>query len=80
MKDLRKVTNAILRGNWRTAYKPLRRQFLRLTHQTIMTPAQNHMKTPDQIKPTYGPVYAAAMYPDLAAIFQRHGYALARHE
>lgn len=37
------------------------------------------MKTPDQIKPNYGPVYAAAMYPDLAAIFQRHGYALAVH-
>jgi len=41
---------------------------------------ENHpMKTPDQIKPNCGPVYAAAMYPDLAAIFQRHGYALAVH-
>ena len=37
------------------------------------------MKTPDQIKPNYGPVYAAAMYPDLARIFQAHGYALAVH-
>lgn len=37
------------------------------------------MKTPDQIKPNYGPVYAAAMYPELAGIFQRHGYALAVH-
>lgn len=37
------------------------------------------MKTPDQIKPNYGPVYAAAMYPDLAKIFQQHGYALAVH-
>jgi hypothetical protein len=37
------------------------------------------MKTPDQIKPNHGPVYAAAIYPDLAAIFQRHGYALAVH-
>lgn len=37
------------------------------------------MKTADQIKPNYGPVYAAAMYPGLAEIFQRHGYALAVH-
>lgn len=37
------------------------------------------MKTADQIKPNYGPVYSAAMYPDLAKIFQAHGYALAVH-
>jgi len=37
------------------------------------------MKTADQIKPNYGPVYAAALYPKLAAIFQHHGYALAVH-
>lgn len=37
------------------------------------------MKTLEQLKPNYGPVYAAAMYPELAAIFQRHGYALAVH-
>jgi len=37
------------------------------------------MKTVDQLKPNYGPVYAAAMYPDLAAIFQSHGYALSVH-
>jgi hypothetical protein len=37
------------------------------------------MKTVAQLKPNYGPVYAAAMYPELAAIFQRHGYALAVH-
>jgi len=37
------------------------------------------MKTPDQLKPNYGPVYAAAMYPELAGIFQSHGYALAVH-
>lgn len=37
------------------------------------------MKTADQITPNYGPVYAAAMYPDLAKIFQSHGYALAVH-
>lgn len=36
------------------------------------------MKTPDQLKPNYAPVYAA-LYPVLAAIFQRHGYALAIH-
>lgn len=29
--------------------------------------------------PSYAPVYAAAMYPDLAAIFRRHGFALAVH-
>ena len=37
------------------------------------------MKTSDQLKPNYGPVYAAAMYPGLATIFHRHGYALACH-
>lgn len=37
------------------------------------------MKTIEQLKPNFGPVYAAAMYPGLAAIFQRHGYALACH-
>lgn len=36
-------------------------------------------KTADQIKPNYAPVYAAALYPKLAAIFQKHGYALAVH-
>lgn len=37
------------------------------------------MKTTDQLKPNFGPAYAAAMYPGLAAIFHRHGYALACH-
>lgn len=37
------------------------------------------MKTTAQLKPNFAPVYAAAMYPGLAAIFQRHGYALAVH-
>lgn len=37
------------------------------------------MKTKDQLKPNFGPAYAAAMYPGLAAIFHRHGYALACH-
>lgn len=37
------------------------------------------MKTAEQVKPNYGPVYAAAMYPDLARIFVDHGYALAAH-
>ena len=30
-------------------------------------------------KPNYGPVYAAALYPGLAEITRRHGYALAVH-
>ncbi len=29
--------------------------------------------------PSYAPVYAAAMYPELAEIAKRHGYALAVH-
>lgn len=37
------------------------------------------MKTVDQIQPNYAPVYAAALYPQLAKIFQSHGYALAVH-
>ena len=37
------------------------------------------MKTAAQIKPNYSPVYAAALYPDLAAICIKHGYALAVH-
>jgi hypothetical protein len=36
-------------------------------------------KTPAQIKPNYSPIYAAALYPDLAAICISHGYALAAH-
>lgn len=30
-------------------------------------------------KPSFAPAYAAAMYPELAAIARRHGYALAVH-
>lgn len=37
------------------------------------------MKTVKELKPNYAPVYAAAMYPDLCKIFQKHGYALAVH-
>ena len=37
------------------------------------------MKSVAEIKPNFAPVYAAALYPELAAIFQRHGYALAVH-
>lgn len=37
------------------------------------------MKTHEDIKPNYGPVYAAALYPDLCKIFQSCGYALAVH-
>jgi hypothetical protein len=37
------------------------------------------MKTAEQLKPNYAPVYAAAMYPGLCEIFHRHGYALAVH-
>lgn len=37
------------------------------------------MKKTEELKPNYAPVYAAAMYPDLAKIFQKHGYALAVH-
>lgn len=36
-------------------------------------------KTLEQLKPNYGPVYAAAMYPGLCSVFQKHGYALAVH-
>lgn len=36
-------------------------------------------KHAEQLRPNYGPVYAAAMYPELAKIFQKHGYALAVH-
>lgn len=37
------------------------------------------MKTADQLQPNYAPVYAVALYPELAKIFQKHGYALAVH-
>lgn len=37
------------------------------------------MKKTEELKPNNAPVYAAAMYPDLAKIFQKHGYALAVH-
>jgi len=32
-----------------------------------------------ELKPNFGPCYAAAVYPDLAALFHKHGYALAVH-
>lgn len=37
------------------------------------------MKTKEQVKPSYAPLYAGALYPDLAKIFVNHGYALAVH-
>ena len=37
------------------------------------------VKTVEQLKPNFGPVYAAAMYPGLAEIFHKHGFALAVH-
>ena len=37
------------------------------------------MKQLEELKPNFAPVYAAAMYPELAGICQRHGYALAAH-
>jgi hypothetical protein len=37
------------------------------------------MKEVEEITPNYAPVYAAALYPQLANIFQKHGYALAVH-
>jgi hypothetical protein len=37
-------------------------------------------KTLEQLKPAgYGPFYAAGIYPKLADIFRKHGYALAVH-
>lgn len=35
--------------------------------------------TTEKPKPSYAPVYAAALYPELATIFKGHGYALAVH-
>lgn len=37
------------------------------------------MKKKEQIKPSYAPLYAAAMYPSLAEVCKDHGYALAVH-
>jgi hypothetical protein len=37
------------------------------------------MKTTEEIKPNYAPIYAAALYPKLCKVFQKHGYALAVH-
>lgn len=36
-------------------------------------------KTADEVKPNFGPVYAAALYPELAQICVARGYALAVH-
>ena len=33
----------------------------------------------DKPPPCYSPVYAAALYPELAVVFREHGYALAAH-
>ncbi len=37
------------------------------------------MKTKQQIKPSYAPLYCSAMYPQLAEVCKEHGYALAVH-
>lgn len=37
------------------------------------------MKKKEEIRPNYAPVYAAALYPDLAKLFIENGYALAVH-
>lgn len=37
------------------------------------------MKEAKQIKPNYAPVYAAALYPDLARLFIDNGYCLSVH-
>jgi len=37
------------------------------------------MKEREQVKPNFAPLYAGALYPDLAKIFVKHGYALAVH-
>lgn len=37
------------------------------------------MKTADQVKPNFAPVYAAAFYPDMARLCVDNGYALTVH-
>jgi hypothetical protein len=37
------------------------------------------MKKTEEIQPNYAPIYAAALYPKLCKLFQKHGYALAIH-
>ncbi len=37
------------------------------------------MNTQQKPPPSYAPVYAAALYPELAKIARKHGYALAVH-
>lgn len=37
------------------------------------------MKTAEELKPNFGPIYAAALYPELASVCHKHGYALACH-
>lgn len=37
------------------------------------------MKTAEEVKPNYAPIYAAALYPKLAKLFVDNGYALAVH-
>jgi len=37
------------------------------------------MKKANEVKPNYAPVYAAALYPELARIFIDNGYCLAVH-
>jgi len=46
------------------------------THSEDVKP---DMSLENKPTPCYGPVYAAALYPELAARFRRHGYALAVH-
>ena len=45
---------------------------------TEVQQARNEMNSMPKPKPSFAPVYAA-MYPELAAIARKHGYALAVH-
>lgn len=37
------------------------------------------VKKTEELQPNFAPIYAVALYPKLAKVFQKHGYALAVH-
>lgn len=50
-----------------------------LPRETVLAELHTKVEPAGMKPPNYGPVYAAALYPDLCTIFRQHGYALMPH-
>jgi hypothetical protein len=75
----RQVGNAALRGKITRQILVHPRARLTLLQAKEIDAAQAYIARINKPKPSYAPVYAAALYPELAVIAREHGYALAVH-